>query len=83
MENEGLPRLLAEMEVHKIDTRLQFWGHRLQRSAIINSDGWAWSLIHNKKPIVLFERHCHAAEKSEAIACARRCQSSWLTRWWT
>jgi hypothetical protein len=31
------------------------------------------------KPIVLFERHCHAAEKSEAIACARRCRSSRLT----
>jgi hypothetical protein len=43
----------------------------------------AWSLICNKKPIVLFERHCHATEKSEAIACARRCRSSWLTRWWT
>jgi hypothetical protein len=24
-------------------------------------------LIRNEKPIVLFERHCHAAEKSEAI----------------
>jgi hypothetical protein len=25
-----------------------------------------WSLIHNKKnPIVLFERNCHATEKSE------------------
>jgi hypothetical protein len=35
-----------------------------------------------KKTIVLFERHCHATEKSEAIACARRCQSSWLIRWW-
>jgi hypothetical protein len=22
-------------------------------------------------------------EKSEAIACARRCRSSWLTAWWT
>jgi hypothetical protein len=43
----------------------------------------AWSLIRDKKPIVLFERHCHAAEKSEAIACARRCWSSQLTRWWT
>jgi hypothetical protein len=40
-------------------------------------------LIHNKKPIVLFERHCHMTEKSEAIAHARRCWSSWLTRWWT
>jgi hypothetical protein len=40
-------------------------------------------LIRNKKPIVLFERHCHAIEKSEAIACARRCRSSWLTRRWT
>jgi hypothetical protein len=39
-------------------------------------------LIRNKKTIVLFERHCHAAEKSEAIACARRCRSSRLTRWW-
>jgi hypothetical protein len=43
----------------------------------------AWSLIRNEKPIVLFERHCHATEKSEAIACARRCRSSRLTRWWT
>jgi hypothetical protein len=25
---------------------------------------------------VLFQRHCHATEKSEAIACARRCRSS-------
>jgi hypothetical protein len=24
-----------------------------------------------------------ATEKSEAIACARRCRSSRLTRWWT
>jgi hypothetical protein len=31
-------------------------------------------LIHNKKTIVLFERHCHMNEKSEAIACARRCR---------
>jgi hypothetical protein len=36
-----------------------------------------------KKTIVLFERHCHATEKSEAIACARRCWSFRLTRWWT
>jgi hypothetical protein len=43
----------------------------------------AWSLIRNKKPIVLFEKHCHATEKSEAIACARRCRPSRLTRWWT
>jgi hypothetical protein len=43
----------------------------------------AWSLIRNEKPIVLFERHCHATEKSEAIAYARRCRSSRLTRWWT
>jgi hypothetical protein len=40
---------------------------------------WAWSLIRNKKPTVLFERHCHATEKSEAIACARSCRSSLLT----
>jgi hypothetical protein len=40
-------------------------------------------LIRNEKPIVLFERHCHATEKSEAIACARSSRSSWLTRWWT
>jgi hypothetical protein len=40
-------------------------------------------LIRNEKPIVLFERHCQATEKSETIACARRCQSSQLTRWWT
>jgi hypothetical protein len=37
----------------------------------------------NQSRIVLFERHCHATEKSEAIACARRCRSSRLTRWWT
>jgi hypothetical protein len=42
-----------------------------------------WSLIRNEKPIVLFETHCHATEKSEAIACARRCRSSWLTGRWT
>jgi hypothetical protein len=39
----------------------------------------AWSLICNKKTIGLFERHCNATEKPEAIACARRCWSSWLT----
>jgi hypothetical protein len=27
--------------------------------------------------------HCHATEKSEAIACARSCWSSQLTGWWT
>jgi hypothetical protein len=43
----------------------------------------AWSLIRNKKPIILFERHCHATEKSEAIACVRRCWSSQITRWWS
>jgi hypothetical protein len=43
----------------------------------------AWSLIRNEKPFVLFDRHCHATEKSEAIACARRCRSSRLARWWT
>jgi hypothetical protein len=44
----------------------------------------AWSLIRNKKKtIVLFERNCHLTEKSEAIACASRCRSSRLTRWWT
>jgi hypothetical protein len=43
----------------------------------------AWSLIRNKKPIVLFERHCYATEKSEAIACVSRCRSSQLTGWWT
>jgi hypothetical protein len=31
---------------------------------------WAWSLIRKETPIVLFERHCHATEKSEAIAVA-------------
>jgi hypothetical protein len=25
---------------------------------------------------------CHMTEKSEAIACARRCRSSPLTGWW-
>jgi hypothetical protein len=43
----------------------------------------AWSLIRNEKPIALFERNCHATEKSGAIACARSCRSSWLTGWWT
>jgi hypothetical protein len=36
-----------------------------------------------KKINVLFERHCHGTDKSEAIACARSCLSSQLTRWWT
>jgi hypothetical protein len=39
-------------------------------------------LIRNKKPIVHFERNCHATEKSEAIACTRRCRSFQLTGWW-
>jgi hypothetical protein len=39
-------------------------------------------LIRNEKPIVLFERHCLLTEKSEAIACARRCRSSWMAGWW-
>jgi hypothetical protein len=43
----------------------------------------AWSLIRNEEPIVLFEKHCHATEKSEDIACARRYKSSRLTGWWT
>jgi hypothetical protein len=34
-----------------------------------------------KFPIALFERHCHATEKSEASTCARRCRSSRLSRW--
>jgi hypothetical protein len=41
---------------------------------------WAWSLICTEKPIILFERHCHATEKSEAIASAKRCRSSRLKR---
>jgi hypothetical protein len=41
------------------------------------------TLIRNEKRIVLFERHCNATEKSEAIACAKRCRSSRLARWWT
>jgi hypothetical protein len=36
-----------------------------------------------KKTIVLFERNCHVNDKLEAIACARRCQSSRLTGWRT
>jgi hypothetical protein len=43
---------------------------------------YVWSLIRNEKPIVLFEKNCHATVKSEAIACARRCRSSLLTGWW-
>jgi hypothetical protein len=31
----------------------------------------SWILIRNRKPIVLFERHCQATEKSEAIACCK------------
>jgi hypothetical protein len=42
-----------------------------------------WSFICIEKPIVLFENNCHVTEKSEAIACARRCWSSQLTGWWT
>jgi hypothetical protein len=33
-----------------------------------------------KKTIALFEKNCHATEKSEAIACANRCQTVWRTR---
>jgi hypothetical protein len=37
-----------------------------------------------KKTIILFERHCHATEKSETIACPWRCRSfRWFTGWWT
>jgi hypothetical protein len=36
-----------------------------------------------KKPTVLFERNCHATEKSEVIACAKRWQSSQVAGWWT
>jgi hypothetical protein len=39
-----------------------------------------WSIT---KKNVLCERNCHVTEKSEAIACARRCRSSQLTEWWT
>jgi hypothetical protein len=42
-----------------------------------------FEVCRNSLPIVLFERHCHVTEKSEAIAHARRCRSSRLTRWWT
>jgi arginine/lysine/ornithine decarboxylase len=35
----------------------------------------AYNLIHKEKQIVLFDRNCHVTEKSEAIACARRCRS--------
>jgi hypothetical protein len=44
---------------------------------------WAWSLIRNKKNIVIFDKNCYATEKSEAISCERRCRSSRLTWWWT
>jgi hypothetical protein len=30
-----------------------------------------------------WRKNCHTTVKSEAIACARRCRSSWLTGWWT
>jgi hypothetical protein len=36
----------------------------------------ACGFIRDEKPIVLFGRHRHAAEKSEAIASARRYLSS-------
>jgi hypothetical protein len=50
-------------------------------NSILDGRG-VWS-VTKKNPIVLFERHCQATEKSEAIACVRRCWSSWLTKWWT
>jgi hypothetical protein len=31
----------------------------------------AYSLIHNKKTIVLFKKNCHATEKSEAFAMCK------------
>jgi hypothetical protein len=30
-----------------------------------------WSLIHNEKPIVLFERNCLVTEKSEVICMCK------------
>jgi hypothetical protein len=44
---------------------------------------WAWSLIRNKNHMFLLRDTAMQLRNSEAITCARRCQSSWLTRWWT
>jgi hypothetical protein len=43
----------------------------------------AWSLICNKKNNFSPWENCHATDKSEAIACTRRCRSSQLTGWRT
>jgi hypothetical protein len=57
--------------------------HFVPRGEIRNWPLRAWSLIPNEKPIVLFERHCHETDKSEAIAYARRFLPSGFTDWWT
>jgi hypothetical protein len=59
------------------------WGQEIWCSISGRGVLRAWSLIHNKKTIVLFERHRHVTEKSEAIACARSFPSSRLARWCT
>jgi hypothetical protein len=73
---------LNELQLRKNDSRNQISGKG--KKIIFTGRGdysriRARSLIRNKKPIVLFERHCHATEKLEVIACARRCRSSQLT----
>jgi hypothetical protein len=40
-----------------------------------------WSVI--KSNTNSYWDYCHATGKSEAIECARRCHSTWLTEWRT
>jgi hypothetical protein len=55
----------------------QNWAGRL----LAGYGSGVWSVI-KKNNCSLWE-YCNATVKSEAIACARRCWSSWLTGWWT
>jgi hypothetical protein len=43
-------------------------------------------LVHDDHVVRILRTCCrssHVTEKSEAVACARRCRSSQLTGWWT
>jgi hypothetical protein len=54
-------KISAKMEFCKIDPSL-LGGETPSRIR-------AWSLIRNEKPIVFFERHCRATEKSGHCMC--------------
>jgi hypothetical protein len=71
------------VETHTVLHSLHWCQNWERGDSYVHSQIRVWSSIRNEKPIVLFERNCHATEKSEAIVCVRICQSSRLTGWWT